>query len=192
MKLVLASASERRSELLKRITDDFIIIVSNFNEDSVIFEGDCEEYVKKIAAGKAMAVSKDLQENSIIIGCDTVVFFDNKVLGKPKDCEDAFNMLSQLSGNTHQVYSGLAIYDTKRNSSMVISVKTEVKFSKLTKKQIEDYIDSGEPMDKAGAYGIQGSGGVFVEEIHGCYYNVVGLPINKLNSLLRDLGVNLS
>jgi septum formation protein len=192
MDLILASASERRCELLKRITDDFKIIISGFDEESVIFEGDCEEYVKKIAEGKAIDVSKGLQENSIIIGCDTVVFFDNKVLGKPKDREDAFNMLSNLSGNTHQVYSGLAIYDTRSNSSLVTSVKTEVKFSKLTKKAIEDYIDSGEPMDKAGAYGIQGFGGVFVEEIHGCYYNVVGLPINKLNSLLRDLGVNLS
>ena len=192
MDLVLASASERRCELLKRITDDFKIIISNFDEDSVIFEGNCEEYVEKIAEGKAIDVSKNLQENSLIIGCDTVVFFDNKVLGKPKNREDAFNMLSNLSGNAHQVYSGLAIYDTRSKSTMVTSVKTEVKFSKLTKRQIEDYIDSGEPMDKAGAYGIQGFGGVFVEEIHGCYYNVVGLPINKLNSLLRDLGVNLS
>lgn len=192
MDLILASASERRHELLKRITQDFTIIISDFDEESIVFEGDCEEYVKELAKGKAISVSNGLTKDAIIIGCDTVVFFDNKVLGKPKNREEAYKMLSDLSGKTHQVYSGLAIYDTRSDSLLLTSVKTEVKFSELTQRVIDTYIDSGEPMDKAGAYGIQGLGGIFVEEIHGCYYNVVGLPINKLSSMLRDMGVNLS
>jgi septum formation protein len=189
--LILASASERRHELLKRLTDKFSIIVSDFDEESVIFKGDCEEYVKEIAKGKAIDVSNGLHRDAVVIGCDTVVLLNNKVLGKPKNGEEAYKMLKSLSGNIHQVYSGLAVYDTLSNKSIEVSVKTDVKFSILTDKEIEKYIDSGEPMDKAGAYGIQGLGGIFVEEIHGCYYNVVGLPINKLNSVLREMGVNL-
>lgn len=191
MNLILASASERRHELLKRLTSEFNVVVSDFDEDSVTFDGDCEEFVKKLAKGKALDVAKKIREESVIIGCDTVVFFENKVLGKPRNRNEAFAMLKVLSGNTHQVYSGVAIYDSRKDSTLEIAVKTDVKFSSITEAEIEKYIDSGEPMDKAGAYGIQGLGGVFVEEIHGCYYNVVGLPINKLNFMLQGIGVNL-
>lgn len=191
MKLILASASERRHELLKRLTPDFEIVISDFEEDKVIFEGDCGDYVKEISKGKALDVGKKRNGDFLILGCDTIVAFDGKVLGKPKDIEDAKYMLMMLSDGVHQVYSGLTLYHTLSGKMISDFVKTDVKFSKLTEREIDNYIKTGEPMDKAGAYGIQGYGGVFVEEIHGCYYNVVGLPLNRLSYLLKGMGVNL-
>ncbi len=187
MKVVLASASERRQELLKRIVDDFDIIVSNFNEDEVKLKNSVSDYVKELSLGKAKDVADKVKEPSVIIGVDTIVTINNKILGKPKDKEDAFNMLSELSGNIHKVYSGIAIINTKTNEIMQDFLCTEVKFSNLTEEEIKEYIESKEPLDKAGAYGIQGKGGVFVEKINGCYYNVVGLPLNKLKSMLKNL-----
>jgi septum formation protein len=191
MNFVLASASERRQELLKRIIDQFEIIVSNFDEDSVDFDGDCEAYVKKLAFEKAREVSEKLNKESIIIGCDTVVYQDGKILGKPKDRAHAYDMLRSLSGSSHMVYSGIAVINTYDNEVKTQAVCTEVYFSKLSEKQIEDYINSGDPLDKAGSYGIQSNAGVFVEKIHGDYYNVVGLPLNTLYYMLREMGVNL-
>lgn len=191
MNFVLASASERRQELLKRIIDQFEIVVSNFDEDTVPYNGDCEDYVKKLAYEKAREVSEKLDKKSIIIGCDTVVYQNGSILGKPKDKAQAFEMLRNLSGTSHKVYSGLAVINTYNNEVKTQAVSTEVYFSKLSQKQIEDYINSEEPMDKAGAYGIQGNAGVFVEKIHGDYYNVVGLPLNTLYYMLKEMGVNL-
>lgn len=184
MEIVLASKSPRRQELLKRIVDNFKIIESDFDENSIKFNGDIEEYVKSLAIGKALNVKDKVENNSLIIGVDTVVFYDNKILGKPKNYDDAYSMLSALSGNTHKVYSGVCILDTKKSEVKSFVCETKVEFSKINKSQIEKYIMSKEPMDKAGAYGIQGLGGVFVEKIDGCYYNVMGLPLNKLNKEL--------
>jgi septum formation protein len=191
--IILASASQRRQELLKRILGNFQIIVSDFDESSIPFKNNIPSYVMNLAEGKARSVSKKImdQDNNLIIGCDTIVAFNNRILGKPKDKKDAFEMLQALSGNEHEVYSGLAILDVKSNKIIKDFVCTKVKFSKLTSSQIEKYINTGDPMDKAGAYGIQGKAGVFVENINGCYYNVVGLPLNKLNSMLMEMGVNL-
>lgn len=191
MSIILASASERRRELLKRIVPDFKVIASDFNEDSITFNGDCIKYVKNLSLGKAQNVANKIESANIIIGCDTIVYHNKKVLGKPKNEEEANKMLTSLSGNSHFVYSGISIIDSESNSIVQDYVCTEVYFSKLSESQIHSYIKSGEPMDKAGAYGIQGYGGIFVEKINGCYYNVVGLPINKLYSLLGDMGVNL-
>jgi septum formation protein len=191
MRFVLASASERRQELLKRIVEDFSIITSNFDENSVNFEGDCDEYVKRLALGKAREVSERVKGENMVIGSDTIVYHNGKVLGKPKDEQDAYNMLKSLSGNSHKVYSGIAVINTTSNEVKVDSVCTEVFFSTLSEEQINRYIVSSEPMDKAGAYGIQGNGSIFVEKIHGCYYNVVGLPLNRLHFILREMGVNL-
>lgn len=191
MNVVLASASLRRQELLHRIIDEFKIIVSDFEENNVKFNGDFESYVMEIARGKAGAVAKNLNENSIVIGCDTIVAFEGKVLGKPKDELDAFNMLEKLSGNIHKVYSGIAVIDMIKDDIRVECVCTSVKFSTLTNEKIKKYISTKEPMDKAGAYGIQGFGGVFVEKIDGDYYSVVGLPLNKLENMLWEMGVNL-
>ena len=198
MKIILASASERRKELFKRITEDFSIMVSDFNENEVLFDGKCDEYVKEIAKGKAEATLLKaraefsyLNEEIIIIGCDTIVSCNGKVLGKPKDKRDAFEMLRFLSGKTHEVYSGIALIQPKLDIIKNEAVCTKVKFSALSDEEIKKYINTKEPMDKAGAYGIQGYGGIFVEEINGCYYNVMGLPLNKLNSMLKGMGVNL-
>lgn len=191
MKIILASASSRRQELLNRLTESFEIIVSDFDEDSVDFDGNCASYVMSLAEGKASDVCKNIKGEAIIIGCDTIVSFNGKILGKPKDENEAFDMLKLLSGSTHQVYSGIAIINSKTGSIDRDFVCTDVKFDNLSDDQIKKYIDKDEYKDKAGAYGIQGYGGIFVEEIHGCYYNVVGLPLNKLSKMLRGTGVNL-
>jgi septum formation protein len=191
MNLVLASASERRQELLRRITNDFSIIASDFDEEGVKFKGNCSNYVMELAKGKALDVASKIDNDAIIIGCDTIVSFKDHVLGKPKNKSEAFSMLKLLSGNIHQVYSGIAIVDTKIKNIKIDYVCTHVKFSSLSDEEIKKYIATEEPMDKAGAYGIQGFGGVFVEEIKGDYYSVVGLPLNKLNKMLKEMGVNL-
>lgn len=187
MKYILASASERRRELLSRIINDFEIKVSNFDEDKVKVRSDVEEYVKILSLGKAKDVAKFADNDSIIIGADTIVVINNTVLGKPNDKEDAFRMLKQLSGNVHRVYSGVTVINKKNGSIKSECLYTEVYFSELDDEEIWNYIKTGEPLDKAGAYGIQGLGGVFVEKINGCYYNVVGLPLNLLNKMIRDI-----
>lgn len=187
MKIVLASASARRQELLSRLVRDFEIVVSDFDEGKVLFEGDIDRYVKEIALGKALDVKEKLSSNAIIISADTIVTLENRILGKPKDEDDAFNMIKLLQGRKHLVYSGVAVINTATNVIKQESLATEVTFSKISDNEILEYIKTGEPLDKAGAYGIQGMGGVFVEEIKGCYYNVVGLPLNKLKSMLKEV-----
>ncbi|MDO5516527.1 MAG: Maf-like protein [Clostridium sp.] len=188
MKIILASASERRQELLSRIIDDFDIMVSNFDENTVIFNGSIDNYVKEISIGKALEVKERLDSDAIIISADTVVTFNDRILGKPKDKEDAFQMLKSLQGRSHKVYTGVTVINTKKNLIQQESVSTEVTFSKISDDEILKYIETGEPLDKAGAYGIQGKGGVFVESINGCYYNVVGLPLNKLKAMIEKIG----
>ena len=187
MKFILASGSERRQELLRRIVKDFDVKVSNFDEDEVIFKGDLNSYVEELAIKKGKAILENVDEDSIIISADTLVSYSNNILGKPKDKEDAFRTLKTLSGKVHKVYSGVSIYNTKTKERLTTSLCTEVKFSELEDNQIREYIESGEPLDKAGSYGIQGFGGIFVEELKGCYYNVVGLPLNATAKLLKDI-----
>ena len=191
MDIVLASASPRRQELLKRIVDDFQIKVSNFDEDSIEFQGDIDKYVCDLAKGKAGKILNKVQKESIVIGCDTVVYLNGEILGKPINDEDAFKMLNSLSGNVHKVYSGLVLINSETNKLVSKSVCTEVKFMKLSDDMILRYIKSEQCNGKAGAYGIQDDAAVFVESINGCYYNVVGLPLNTLYLSLREMGVNL-
>ena len=187
MHYILASASPRRQELLTKIVDNFDVIVSNFDEDSVKFNGDVEDYVKTLAEGKGKDVASQAKKDSIIIAADTVVVIDGKILGKPKNADDAYNMLKLLSNKIHRVYSGIAVINTTNNIMKSEAVFTEVKFSELTHEEIINYINSKEPLDKAGAYGIQGYGGLLVENIQGCYYNVVGLPLNRLNKIIKEV-----
>lgn len=189
MNIILASKSPRRQELLKRIVNDFRVVVSDFDEESVVFNGEPRDYVEKLSLEKAKAVAEKASKNSLIIAADTIVVLNKEVLGKPKSEEQAFNMLSMLSGKTHTVYSGVTIMSNDTNEIYSEVVSTEVKFSNLTRAEIQNYITTKEPMDKAGAYGIQGLGAIFVEEIKGCYYNVVGLPLNKLNKMLMKFNV---
>lgn len=187
MKVILASASARRQELLLRLVDDFDIVVSDFDESTVPFEGDIDKYVKNVALGKAIDIRDKIKEDSIIISADTIVTQDNKILGKPKDEQDAFKMLKSLQGKSHFVYSGVVVINTKTNMTIQESLGTKVTFSNMSDEEILEYIATKEPLDKAGAYGIQGKGGIFVEQIEGCYYNVVGLPLNKLKSMLDKI-----
>ena len=191
MKVILASKSPRRVEILEKIVKEFEVVQSNFDENTIDFKGDIEKYVKDLSRNKAIEVSKRLNEPSIVIAADTVVFQGGKVLEKPKNEEDAFSMLSSLSGNTHKVYSGICLINTYDDTVVTDCDCTEVRFSELNPRQIRNYINSGEPMDKAGAYGIQGLGGAFVEGIKGCYYNVMGLPLNKLYKALEDYDITI-
>ncbi|MDK0656638.1 Maf-like protein [Clostridium perfringens] len=191
MKVILASKSPRRVEILEKIVKEFEVVQSNFDENTIDFKGDIAKYVKDLSRNKAIEVSKRLNEPSIVIATDTVVFQNGKVLEKPKNEEDAFSMLSSLSGNTHKVYSGICLINTYDDTVVTDCDCTEVRFSELNPRQIRNYINSGEPMDKAGAYGIQGLGGAFVEGIKGCYYNVMGLPLNKLYKALENYDITI-
>lgn len=194
MRFVLASASERRRELIKKLNISAEVIVSNFDEESVVFEGSISDYVMKLSKGKADNVKNKLDEISeesyIVIGCDTIVSVDGMIMGKPKDEEHAFCMLKTLSGRSHKVYSGITVIGS--NGKCLSDFEcTEVDFSEVDDETIRWYISTGEPLDKAGAYGIQGYAGAFVKAINGCYYNIVGLPLNKLGIMLKEMGVNL-
>lgn len=184
-KLVLASASPRRSEILKNGGFLFSVRVSNADETlpKDIDTPKCAvEYLSKI---KAKAVKADFDE--VILSADTVVAVDNKILGKPKDRDDAFNTLRLLSGKTHSVYTGVTIKQGEKTS--VFSVKTDVTFFDLSDEEISHYIKTGEPLDKAGSYGIQGKAALFVEKIDGDYLNVVGLPLSRTARELKSFGI---
>lgn len=187
MHFILASASPRRQELLTKIVEDFTVIVSDFNEESVKFNGDVEYYVKTLAEGKAQEVASRADKDSIIVAADTIVVIDGKILGKPKSEVEAYDMLKLLSNKIHRVYSGIVVINTANNIMKSEAVITEVKFSELSHEDIVNYINSKEPLDKAGSYGIQGLGALFVEKINGCYYNVVGLPLNRLNKMIKEI-----
>ena len=187
LKFILASASERRKDLLSRIVSNFEVKISNFDEEKVEVSTNIENYVKTIAEGKAKDVALNCDNDSIIIGADTIVVIGNNILGKPKDKNHAFEMLKLLSNNVHRVYSGVAVINNQKNIMKSECLYTEVYFSEISDDEIWRYIESGECLDKAGAYGIQGYGGVFAEKINGCYYNVVGLPLNLLNKMIKNV-----
>ncbi len=175
MKIVLASKSPRRSEILKNAGIDFTVRVAD--ADETIPDGTKpQDAVVFLAARKAMAVER--AEDELVLGADTVVVLDNKVLGKPKDREDAYNMLRSLSGRVHSVFTGVCAIGN--GVSITFAEETKVEFLPLTDKEIYNYIDSNEPYDKAGAYGIQGLASKFVRGIEGDYFNVVGLPISRI------------
>lgn len=182
--VILASGSPRRAQLLKQIGLRFAIKAADINEDDLNGHGP-GKHTEILAERKARAVACENPE-SIVIGADTVVFCNGKMLGKPKDKADAFHMLESLSGSTHQVYTGYAII-LPDASAYVESVCTDVTFRTLEKWEIKRYIESGLPMDKAGAYGIQDSAATFVESVKGCYFNVVGLPISRFFCALKKI-----
>ena len=187
LKFILASASERRKDLLSRIVSNFEVKISNFDEEKVEVSTNIENYVKTLAEGKAKDVALNCDNDSIIIGADTIVVIGDNILGKPKDKNHAFQMLKLLSNNVHRVYSGVAVINNQKNIMKSECLYTEVYFSEISDDEIWRYIESGECLDKAWAYGIQGYGGVFAEKINGCYYNVVGLPLNLLNKMIKNV-----
>ena len=186
-KIILASGSPRRREILENIGLNFSVSVSNADEGSVSPEGiPVGIYVQELAMLKAAASAKTAERGALVIGADTVVSLDGKILTKPTDENDAFEMLTELSGKTHEVYTGICVTDTSDMKSVCRSACTKVTFSPLTEKIVRAYIQTGESSDKAGAYGIQGKGALLVEKIDGDYFNVVGLPVKLLSEILRD------
>jgi septum formation protein len=185
--LILASSSPRRKELLENLQLTFEVASSDADEN---FDPKLtpDEIVMELASRKAKAVgaSKGQGPQSFIIGADTVVVLDGRVLGKPKDSTEAFDMLKALSGNTHSVYTGVAIIAPEKEEKFY--VKTDVVFWELSDEEIRAYIDTGEPFDKAGAYGIQGFGCMLVKEIKGDYFSVVGLPVSRTVRELKKAG----
>lgn len=182
--LILASSSPRRKELLENLHLTFEVSNSDVDEsfDPKLTPG---EIVMELSVRKAKAVSKQ-NSASFVIGADTIVVSDGTVLGKPKDRMEAYTMLRRLSGNKHAVYTGVAIISPEKE--IKFHVKTDVVFWELSDEEINAYIDTGEPFDKAGAYGIQGFGSMLVKEISGDYFAVVGLPISKTVRELRNAG----
>lgn len=179
--IILASKSPRRQELLKFITEDFTVKTAEVDETlpKNIEPQDAVLYLSKIKTQPFK------NENDIVIGADTVVAIDGKILGKPRDTADARDMLRLLSGKTHSVFTGVTIIKNKTVQSFYC--ETRVTFFELSNEEIDRYISTGEPLDKAGAYGIQGYGSLLVEKIDGDYFNVVGLPVSKVNRLLTKI-----
>lgn len=184
-RLILASASPRRSALLSQIGLTFEIFPSEIEEPLPDKNLSPEKVTQKLAKLKARAVAERYTEG-IIIGADTLVLFKKELLGKPKNREDAKSMLSRLSGKTHRVITGVALIDVKKKTETTWSEVTKVCFRELCADEIDNYIESGEAKDKAGAYGIQGRGAAFVKRIDGCYFNVVGLPLASFVEKLAD------
>lgn len=216
-KIILASASPRRKEIMEQMGIPYQVMVADVEE--TVSETEPSRMVQALASLKTEAVlskykmhdgcngnNKDNKDNKgnkadninagqekfIIIGADTMVFFDGHALGKPKDEADAFRMLRMLSGKSHEVISGVSIIiNDSRQQRLSFAVSTKVMMQNLTDEQIKDYIATGEPMDKAGAYAIQGKFGLYIREILGDYYNVVGFPISRIYEVLLDLGIDL-
>jgi len=180
-KLILASKSPRRKEILAYLNIPFEVVVSNADE-SINENNDLRDEIESLSFKKALAVFED-HKDTVVIGCDTIVTLDHQVLGKPKDEDEAFAMLTLLQGKTHEVITGCSIISNKQSETF--STVTEVTFKPLTYKEIEDYIKTNEPLDKAGAYAIQGQGGKFITSINGDYYSVMGLPLSELHTRLK-------
>lgn len=191
MQVILASASPRRHELLKQIMDEFLIVPTNIDEDAMT-TSDPFETAETLAFEKANAVPREY-ENPVILGCDTVVALEAPSgwvqYSKPKDPADAVRILKELRGKTHQVITGVAVLSALQ--SVVGHCVTNVTFNDVSDEEIEAYVQTGEPMDKAGAYGAQGMGSFLVKELDGPFDNVVGLPLQLTRELLSKSGLNL-
>lgn len=187
--LILASASPRRKELLEQIGLDFWVVPSGIEEEQLPGE-DPASYALRQATDKALEVA-ERYPSRLILGADTIVILDQEVMGKPHERRRAREMLLRLSGRENVVITAFALVIKERGLSVRRWVETRVKMKTLTEREIEGYLDTGEPLDKAGAYGIQGKGVLLVESIHGCYTNVVGLPLPALAEALKEIGIEL-
>lgn len=189
MQIILASASPRRLELVQQLGWEARVYPSEF-EESGGAASEAQDVVLANAIGKGAWTAARTGDDIPVIGADTVVVVDNVILGKPKDIVEAVAMLRRLSGRVHQVMTGVAVsYQGKKLARVCV---TKVFFRDLSLEEIEAYAATGEPLDKAGAYGIQGKGAVLVEKIDGCYNNVVGLPLTMLYTMFKELGVELA
>lgn len=187
--IILASNSPRRKELLRQIGVDFTSDPADVDERMLSGETP-EAYAIRVALDKAR-VAAGRAKSGIVIGADTIVVLDNTVFGKPADAQDAERMLLALSGRMHRVITGLAMMDIVTAKVLTRASVTRVWFRNITRNEIIAYVKSGEPLDKAGAYGIQEKGALLVERIEGCYFNVVGLPLSLLGEMLSEFGITL-
>lgn len=185
--IVLASASPRRSELLESAGITFRVAPADINEDALP-EEEPIDYVLRLAEGKARASAENESSGRFFVGADTIVLCDGEIMGKPKDRADAERMLRKLSGVAHEVVTGFAVYDKERKGAVREAIRTRVFFKHLREEEIQSYIDTGCPFDKAGAYAIQGGAAHMVQKIDGSYTNVVGLPLCEVVAALRVMG----
>jgi septum formation protein len=192
--LILASQSPRRKMLLQQIGVPFSVFPPDVKEP-INMEMSPDELVIYLSEKKAEQVCRELECRSkdlhIVLAADTIVVLDDVVMGKPKNPEEAFSMLEALSGRWHEVITGVTLKTVNATNKITYAEKTKVKIRKLSEQIIQRYIDSGEPFDKAGAYGIQGLGALLVEKLQGCYYNVVGLPLYRVSVMLNDMGFKI-
>ena len=186
MKIILGSSSPRRKELFLNLGIPFEVKVSE-KEESTEFSINPETTVMSFAHQKATEIKEKLETREVIlITADTIVALENNLLGKPKSKEEAFDMLKSLSGREHRVLTGFCVWNLDTDEKLVEYVETKVEFKILSDEMINNYIETKEPMDKAGAYGIQGYGSLLIKEIKGDYFNVVGLPISRLYEILKE------
>lgn len=185
---ILASGSPRRKELLSLMDIDFKVYVSQADESGVSKNIPVKLYVQELALLKASAAAKNFikNKNAVIIAADTVVTMDDTILGKPSNRKNAVKMLRLLSGRSHDVYTGYCVMRISDGKVVCGAERTEVEFYELSDSKIESYVNTGEPLDKAGAYGIQGKGSMLIKGIKGDYFNVVGLPVSSLAKTLED------
>jgi len=187
-KLILASASKRRYEILNNAGYDFDVIVPDIDEDS---PGNLSppDLVRALARLKAHAVLTSAPEDSVVLASDTVVVFRGEIYGKPKNKAHAFSMLEHLSGDTHHVCTGVYIHHKQSGKESLFYERAAVRMAPMSASEIEAYIDTGQPMDKAGSYGIQGCGGMFVSGIDGDFFTVCGLPLSRVYGELKEIGI---
>ncbi len=187
-KIILASKSPRRKKILEQVGLSIKVVVSDFDEDKISFKTP-QEMVEKLSLEKAKTVARK-HPSAIILAADTTVIFNGEIIGKPKSKKDAFRILKLLSGSTHEIVTGFTIVEGQK--SITKHVASKVKFKQLLDKEIGVYVATGEPMDKAGGYGVQERGGLFMEYIEGDYFNVVGLPIFAVAQVLKEFGVDIT
>ncbi|NLW45882.1 MAG: septum formation inhibitor Maf [Firmicutes bacterium] len=188
--IILASMSPRRFELMSKLGLDFQVIPSDITEVIPKSSDSPGELVTKLALHKASDVAGKL-EKALVIGADTLVVLEEMIFGKPSGPDEAVNMLKALSGKTHSVYTGIAIIQVSTGQTETGYCETKVKFKPVSTAEIQSYVATGEPLDKAGAYGIQGKGGALVAGIEGCYFNIVGLPLSQLADMLQKFQVSI-
>ncbi len=201
-KLILASTSPRRKAILESLGVEFEIISPSGVDEELLLSGSLTsniriddetkliERIERLALLKAYSVAQT-NVNRKVLGADTIVVIEGRVLGKPRDKDDAVEMLTLLSGQTHFVYTSLALVNIAEGLELIGTEKTSVTFNRLNRTKIETYVERDQPFDKAGSYAIQGIGSLLVRRVNGCYFNVVGLPVSLLDKLLGDVGIAL-
>ena len=187
--IILASSSPRRQQMLKLIDVPFEIVISNYEENNAM-----KSWPSKIVMTHAKGKVGDViprVKSGVIIGADTLVYKDKRIYGKPKDMTDAYRMMKELQGKSHYVYTALALFDTDKKKWVIDYLRTKVSMRPLTKKEIDRYFKLINPLDKAGSYAIQEAGSIIIDKIEGCYYNVLGFPMAKLDEMMREIGYSL-